>query len=350
MTWIVSARRSPPSITRYRRGHVHRRDLLRWSAYLAAAGAIGCRPDPGRSGEVVEVAGPKPPPPAEPARPPPSGPLEPRDGLDPRDFAAPDDLDDEVDDEPTDEEPPAEQASQDEGPATEETGEDDDAGEDPATEADDSDSDEEVNEDTEDSDEEPDAPITRRVEVICRDALGLAAATSGGASHAIGRLTLHHTQVVLGENRNAPGRLRSHQQYHQEQGWVDIAYHFGVDLNGNLYELRDPNIAGETFTEYDPAGHFLVVCEGDYNTEVPSDAMLQATAEILAYGARRFGIGADTLTGHRDHAAVTCPGDHLYARLGELGRETARLAGQTVEYAPLCGEAGRQKVEAIETG
>ena len=46
-------------------------------------------------------------------------------------------------------------------------------------------------------------------------------------------MTLHHEAVVLGDNRNAPGRLRQDQRYHQDQkGWVDIAYHVGIDRDG----------------------------------------------------------------------------------------------------------------------
>ncbi|MDT5172333.1 MAG: hypothetical protein QOD02_5714, partial [Mycobacterium sp.] len=41
-------------------------------------------------------------------------------------------------------------------------------------------------------------------------------------------MTLHHEAVVLGDNRNAPGRLRQDQRYHQDKlGWIDIAYHLG---------------------------------------------------------------------------------------------------------------------------
>ena len=52
-------------------------------------------------------------------------------------------------------------------------------------------------------------------------------------------MTLHHTAVVLGDNSNAPARLRQHQRYHQnDRGWIDIAYHVSVDRNGNIYEAR----------------------------------------------------------------------------------------------------------------
>lgn len=333
---------------------MHRRDLLRWAGYLVVVTAVGCRPSSevrgtaaaGAAGRAFPPGGVTPPPDR-------AGPLLPRDGLDPQDFAAERRVDDEVGDEqPPGDDPSGEHSAEPPADEVDETS-------DPAEPDDEPDTDEgpsEPEDEPEDEsgsgdDEEADAPSTRRVEVICRDALGLVPATSGGSAHTPRRLTLHHTQVELGSNRKAPGRLRSHQRYHQEQGWVDIAYHFGVDLEGNLYELRDPAIAGETFTEYDPAGHFLVVCEGHYDLEVPSDAMLQATAEILAYGVRTFGIPADSLTGHRDHAAgVTCPGEHLYARLGALRQETARLAGQTREHSELCGDAGRDRVAAIEAG
>ena len=77
-------------------------------------------------------------------------------------------------------------------------------------------------------------------------------------------MTIHHTAAVLGDNANAPARLLQHQRYHQEkQGWIDIAYHLSVDRRGNIYELREPTLVGDTATRYDPTGHFLVVCEGD---------------------------------------------------------------------------------------
>ena len=81
----------------------------------------------------------------------------------------------------------------------------------------------------------------RSAVLLCRDAWGARPARSGGTPHTITRMTIHHTAVVLGDNRNAPARLRQHQQYHQDtQGWIDIAYHIGVDRNGNIYELRSP--------------------------------------------------------------------------------------------------------------
>lgn len=194
------------------------------------------------------------------------------------------------------------------------------------------------------------APV-RRIEVICRDALGLAAAGAGARPHRIERLTLHHTAVRLEDDRLVPQRLRRHQRFHQDQGWPDIAYHYAVDRRGNVYELRSPDTAGDTFTAYDPAGHYLVVCEGDYDVDQPTDLQLASIAAMFAHASQRYGVSADTLTGHRDHAATRCPGDNLYARLPDLRQEIARLAGtDSLALTSVCGEEGRDRVAAIEAG
>jgi hypothetical protein len=152
--------------------------------------------------------------------------------------------------------------------------------------------------------------------LLCRDAWGARPARSGGRPHTITRMTLHHEAVVLGDNRNAPGRLRQDQHYHQDQlGWIDIAYHVGVDRNGNIYELRSTEIAGDTATDYDTTGHFLVLCEGDFDQEVVSEAQLHAAAVAFAWAAQNFRIATDTLAGHRDLAQTSCPGANLYAHL-----------------------------------
>jgi hypothetical protein len=190
--------------------------------------------------------------------------------------------------------------------------------------------------------------------LLCRDAWGARPARPGGRSHTITRMTLHHEAVVLGDNRNAPERLRQDQRYHQDQkGWVDIAYHVGVDRNGNIYELRTPQIAGDTATDYDTTGHFLVLCEGDFDQEVVSEAQLQGAALAFAWATQTFHIATDTLAGHRDLAQTSCPGANLYAHLssGDLKRRVQELlAAGEVDLQRICGPDAAAKVAAIEAG
>jgi hypothetical protein len=190
--------------------------------------------------------------------------------------------------------------------------------------------------------------------LLCRDAWGARPARPGGRYHTITRMTLHHEAVVLGDNRNAPGRLRQDQRYHQDQlGWVDIAYHVGIDRNGNIYELRTSQIAGDTATDYDTTGHFLVLCEGDFDQEVVSEAQLQGAGLAFAWAAQTFHIATNTLAGHRDLAQTSCPGANLYAHIssGDLRRRIDDLLGAgRIDLQRICGPDAAAKVEAIEAG
>jgi hypothetical protein len=168
-------------------------------------------------------------------------------------------------------------------------------------------------------------------------------------------MTIHHTAAVLGDNSNAPARLRQHQQYHQDsQGWIDIAYHIGVDRNGNIFELRAPELVGDTATSYDPTGHFLVVCEGNFDEEEVTEEQLNGAALAFAWAAQTFGIATDTLAGHRDASPDTaCPGANLYAHVssGELKRRVNDLlAAGTVDLQTVCGPDAAAIVADIEAG
>ena len=197
------------------------------------------------------------------------------------------------------------------------------------------------------------APATS-ADLLCRDAWGAQPARSGGRAHTITRMTLHHEAVVLGDNRNAPARFRQDQHYHQDQlGWIDIAYHVGVDRNGNIYELRSTKIAGDTATDYDTTGHFLVLCEGDFDQEAVSEAQLHGAALAFAWAAQNFAVATDTLAGHRDLAQTSCPGANLYAHLssGDLKRRINELlAAGRVDLQPFCGPDAAARVASIEAG
>lgn len=201
---------------------------------------------------------------------------------------------------------------------------------------------------------DPAPPNPVAAPLLCRDAWGARPARPGGRVHTITRMTLHHEAVVLGDNRNSPGRLRQDQRYHQDQlGWIDIAYHVGVDRNGNIYALRGTEYAGDTATDYNTTGHFLVLCEGDFDREEVSEAQLHGAALAFAWAAQRFVIAPDTLAGHRDLANTSCPGANLYAHLssGDLKRRiTNLLAAGPVNLQSFCGPEAAERVAAIEAG
>ena len=135
---------------------------------------------------------------------------------------------------------------------------------------------------------------------------------------------------------------------------MDIAYHAGVDRDGNIFELRTPAIAGDTATDYDTTGHLLVVCEGDFNVEPISEAQLNGAALAFAWAAQEFGVTSDTLASHRQVATGTsCPGANLQSHVasGDLqGRIDDLLTGGPVTLQSVCGPQAAAVVAAIEAG
>ncbi len=195
------------------------------------------------------------------------------------------------------------------------------------------------------------APVAR-IEALCRESWGAAAPAGEFQGHEIERLTVHHTARVLAENRDAPEAVRGHQRFHQlDRGWPDIAYHFIIDLEGNVYECRPVTAAGDTGTNYDPTGHFLVCCEGNFNEQPVPIAMQQALVNVLAWAAAEFAVDPETIRGHRDVAATSCPGDNLYSLIesGELTRFVAEsLAAGKVTMEIVCGRPAEERIVAIE--
>ena len=197
------------------------------------------------------------------------------------------------------------------------------------------------------------APMVSGV-MLCRAAWGARPALPGGRPQTVTRMTLHHSAVALPDNRGIIARLQQHQRYHQDdKGWVDIAYHAAVDRDGNIYQLRDYNIAGDTATDYDTTGHYLVLAEGNFDEEAVSEAQLRGTALVFAWAVKNFGIGVDTLASHREVASGTsCPGKNLEAHMtsGDLKARIADLLATGFDLQPLCGPAADERVAAIEAG
>lgn len=199
------------------------------------------------------------------------------------------------------------------------------------------------------------APVLA-VEVIRRQGWGAREPQGSMQEHRPRRLTLHHTAVALEDDRESPARLRQHQAFHmddRDHDYPDLAYHFMVDRRGNVFEGRDVRFRGDTATEYDPTGHFLVCCEGDYDSQQPTAAQLQSVAAVFAWAAQEYGIAPESVRGHRDYAETSCPGDTLHRpiRRGRWEVMIRSLAdSHSVELQYLSPASSRAAVARIESG
>ena len=195
---------------------------------------------------------------------------------------------------------------------------------------------------------------TRLIDVMCREAWGARPAIGEFTEHIPVRMTVHHTATLLTDDAAAPAHIREHQAFHQfDHGWPDLAYHFIVDGAGVVYEGRPVDAVGDTGTDYDPAGHLLVACEGNFDRQPMPAAQYETLVDLLAWGATAYDIDPDTITGHRDWTATACPGVELYTRVADgslVEAVRARLDDEAVGLNHRCGSAGAAAVAAIEAG
>jgi hypothetical protein len=109
----------------------------------------------------------------------------------------------------------------------------------------------------------------------------------------------------------------------------------------------------DTATNYDPKGHFTVMCEGNFEEQRPSRAQVDSLVNVLAWASARFDVAPRTIAGHRDHADTACPGSKLQRLIarGEIRRRVKeRLAAGGAELLELCGSDGKGRVKDIEAG
>lgn len=167
-----------------------------------------------------------------------------------------------------------------------------------------------------------DAPVpsvTKVIDVIGREGWGARPASGLYRSHVLKRMTIHHSAAYAGSVAGAPERIRAYQALHQrDRGWADIAYHYLIDLGGNVYEGRPIFVQGDTATAYDPAGHLLVCLDGDFDRQSPSAEQLGALIDVLAWASVTYRLQPSRISGHGDWANTSCPGQHVSSQIGAV--------------------------------
>jgi hypothetical protein len=114
--------------------------------------------------------------------------------------------------------------------------------------------------------------------------------------------------------------MRSIQNLHMdEKGYADIAYSFVVDnADGTIFEGRGKGIEGAHTFGDNKRSHAICVM-GHFNKIQPSDLAIASVVALAQHG-REKGWWVPTCHGHKEapKASTECPGDHLFARLGEI--------------------------------
>lgn len=164
---------------------------------------------------------------------------------------------------------------------------------------------------------------------------GTPADASKAKRHKITHITLHHQGETYPPGRDPQEYLRALQGWsRRDKNWIDIPYHYVIDLQGRIYAGRDIEYAGDTNTEYDPTGHALVEVVGNFEEIEPNAAQLDAVVRVMSWLAVRHGVTEKAIATHRDFSTQTvCPGKNLY-RYIENGWIRERVRANLASYRP----------------
>lgn len=151
--------------------------------------------------------------------------------------------------------------------------------------------------------------------------------------HDIRQITLHHQGEPFPPGTDPQAYLRRLQSWSRAtKGWLDIPYHYVIDLDGRIYEARKIDFAGDTNTEYDPTGHALIEVVGNFEEIEPNQRQLDAVVDLMALLAAKYKVSLDDIQSHRDYSDKTvCPGANLYRYVKEdyfRHKVALRLAGE----------------------
>lgn len=130
----------------------------------------------------------------------------------------------------------------------------------------------------------------------------------------ISKITIHHGGVEFTSDKDPVKSIRNLQKWSRaEKEWIDIPYHFMIDLDGNIYEARPINFPGDTNTEYDPNGHALIEIMGNYEIQEFSNQQMNSMISLSTFLANEFDVPLEDIKTHKDYSKATvCPGKNIY--------------------------------------
>ena len=115
-------------------------------------------------------------------------------------------------------------------------------------------------------------------------------------------------EVILHHAEASSATVWDINQWHLDNGWTGIGYHYYIRKDGSIYRGRPEWAVGAHATGHNDRS-IGVCCEGAYMTETMPAAQLSALRALLRDIMGRY--GALALRRHRDVNATNCPGDRF---------------------------------------
>ncbi|HSP82400.1 MAG TPA: exo-beta-N-acetylmuramidase NamZ domain-containing protein, partial [Gillisia sp.] len=154
-------------------------------------------------------------------------------------------------------------------------------------------------------------------------------------------ITIHHTGTNQNSKRTPAEKLQALQKFSYSEGilgdgitpkkpWPDVPYHYYITVDGIVVEGRKIQYQGDSNTDYYLNGHALIVVEGNFEKEKIKDPQYQKLEQLVITLAKKYKVSAEEITGHKDQAQTTCPGEDLYKLLPKLREKVKTLENPRV--------------------
>ena len=129
-------------------------------------------------------------------------------------------------------------------------------------------------------------------------------------------IVVHH----IGMANNDDVSAETVHQWHLNNGWSGIGYHFIIRKDGTIEEGRPLGTIGAHV--YGENRHTVGInLVGNFENAVPTEAQKASAARLIASLCTVYQLDPmwqSTVKGHRDLNATACPGRHLYAQLPDI--------------------------------
>ncbi|SEI94223.1 N-acetylmuramoyl-L-alanine amidase [Propionispira arboris] len=106
-------------------------------------------------------------------------------------------------------------------------------------------------------------------------------------------------------------------QWHLDNGWAGIGYHYIIRKNGTIERGRPQNVIGAHCYHYNRTSIGINLV-GDFEKSKPTEEQIQSALELTTFLCKTYNLSPTnkTILGHRDLSSTLCPGKNLYAQLG----------------------------------
>lgn len=144
--------------------------------------------------------------------------------------------------------------------------------------------------------------------------------------HTPDRVTVHHT-VTANEAQDGAQQVRNIQNFHQNQNWSDIGYHYVISWDGTIYRGNPEDRIG-AHAGGDNTGNLGIAVLGTFHQSVaPSDAQIDSLTQMLRYLGDKHGISLErsNVQGHGEWPgqSTQCPGGNLQNQLDQVVQAAA---------------------------